>query len=267
MMIQYEFRVALVKAIKAGAYALAITARKLAEEKLVSVVLGTYNERENLSKLVPEIETILAQNDMKSEIVVVDDNSPDGTSDLVRELGSKYGNVRLLWRPSKMGPGSAHAEGYKAAKGEIVVGMDTDFSHDPNEIPRFIRKIREGYDIVLASRYIEGGKYEVNSFQTWRKMMASRVGNVLISFLSRIPAHDFTTSLRAIRREVIQNVKTESPGNSFFMEFVIKAYRNGFTITELPIVFKDRVVGKSKLKLGRQSLKMLGDLLKLCLWT
>jgi dolichol-phosphate mannosyltransferase len=246
---------------------LTIAARKLTEEKLVSVVLGTYNERENLSRLIPEIETILAQNEMKSEIVVVDDNSPDGTSDLVRELGSKYGNVRLLWRPSKLGPGSAHADGYKAAKGDIVVGMDTDFSHDPKEIPRFVRKISEGYDLVLASRYIAGGEYEVNSFQTWRKMMASRYGNVLISFLSRIPAHDFTTSLRAIQRGVIQKVETDSAGNSFFMEFVIKAYRKGFKIAELPIVFKDRVVGKSKLKLGRQSLKMLRDLLKLCLWT
>lgn len=240
--------------------------KTLSEKRLVSVVLGTYNERENLSKLVPAIETILEKNDMNGEIVVVDDNSPDGTSDLVRELGAKYGNVRLLWRPSKMGPGSAHADGYKAAKGEIVVGMDTDFSHDPNDIPKFVEKIDEGYDLVLASRYIEGGQYEVNSFQTWRKKMVSRFGNVLISFLSRIPAHDFTTSLRAIRREVIQNVETESSGNAFFMEFVVKTYRKGYKITEIPIVFKDRVVGKSKLKLGRQSLKMLTDLVRLSLW-
>jgi dolichol-phosphate mannosyltransferase len=232
---------------------------------LVSIVLGTYNERENMSKLVPVIETILAENSIRGEIVVVDDNSPDGTADLVREFGAKYGNVRLLWRPSKMGPGSAHADGYKAAKGDVVVGMDTDFSHDPNDIPRFLAKIGEGFDLVLASRYIEGGQYEVSSFQTWRKKMASKFGNVLISFLSGVPVHDFTTSLRAIRREVIQNVETESRGNSFFMEFAVKAYRKGYRTAEIPIVFKDRVAGKSKLKLGRQSLKMLGDLAKLCL--
>ena len=239
--------------------------KTLAGKRLVSVVLGTYNERENLSKLVPAIETIMEKNDMNGEIVVVDDNSPDGTSGLVRELGERFGNVRLLWRPSKMGPGSAHAEGYKAAKGDIIVGMDTDFSHDPNEIPKFVEKIDDGFDMVLASRYIEGGQYEVNSFQTWRKKMTSRFGNALISFLSRIPVHDVTTSLRAIRREVIQNVETEAAGNSFFMEFVIRAYREGYRMTEIPIIFKDRVIGKSKLKLGRQSLRMLTDLARLCL--
>ena len=93
--------------------------------------------------------------------------------------------------------------------------------------------------------------------------MASSYGNVLISFLARCPVHDFTTSFRAIRREVVLNVQTKSTGNSFFMEFIVKAYRRGYRIAELPITFKDRVVGKSKLKLGRQSLKMLLDLAKL----
>jgi len=235
-----------------------------AESKFVSVVLGTYNERENLSRLVPAIEAIFEANRLQGEIVVVDDNSPDGTSDLAKEMGTKYGNVRLLWRPEKLGPGSAHADGYKAAKGEIVVGMDTDFSHDPQDIPRFLAKMEEGFDVVQASRYIKGGRYEVNSFETWRKKMASKFGNVLIAFLSGVPIHDFTTAYRAVRRGVVENVVTESSGNSFFMEFLVKAYRNGYRLTEIPIVFKDRVVGRSKLKLGRQSLKMLVDLAKLC---
>ena len=155
------------------------------------------------------------------------------------------------------------AEGYRAAKGEIVIGMDTDFSHDPADIPRFIQKIDEGYDMVLASRYIAGGRYEVGSFQTWRKKMTSRLGNMLISFVTRVPVHDFTTSLRAVRREVIENVETESKGNSFFMEFVVKAYRKGYRMTEIPIDFKDRIVGRSKLNLRKQSTSMLIDLAKL----
>ena len=231
--------------------------------QLVSVVLGTYNERENLSKLIPIIETVFERSNITGEIIVVDDNSPDGTSELVTRLGKQYGNVRLLWRPRKMGPGSAHADGYRLAKGEIVVGMDSDFSHDPYEIPRFVQGISGGFDVVLASRYIRGGKYEVKSFQTLRKSVASRLGNVLIRILSRVPVHDFTTSLRAVRGEVIMDVETHSTGNSFFMEFVIKSYRRGYRITEIPIVFKDRVIGKSKLKLGRQSLTMLKDLLQL----
>lgn len=230
---------------------------------LVSVVLSTYNERENVSKLVPIIEGILTRSKIRGEIIVVDDNSPDGTSDLVRKLGRKYGNVRLLWRPRKMGPGSAHADGYRFAKGVIIVGMDTDFSHNPYDIPRFITKINEGYDLVVGSRYIKGGQYEVKSFQTLEKSVASRLGNILIFLLSRVPVHDFTTALRAIRREAIWGVKTESKGNSFFMEFIVKAYWKGYRTTEIPIVFRDRVIGKSKLKLGSQSFKMLADLARL----
>jgi len=213
--------------------------------------------------MVPLIERIFSRNEIRGEIVIVDDNSPDGTSDVAREFGKKYGNVRLLWRPRKLGPGSAHADGYKFALGEIIVGMDTDFSHDPHDIPRFVAKIREGYDLVVGSRYIHGGQYEVNSFETLKKSIASRLGNVLILILSRVPLHDFTTALRAIRREVIRDVKTESKGNSFFMEFIIKAYRRGYKTTELPIIFRDRVAGKSKLSLGKQSFKMIADLLKL----
>jgi len=232
-------------------------------DESVSVVLSTYNERENLSRMIPILEKVLATNGMKGEIVVVDDNSPDGTSEVAREMAKKYGNVRLLWRPGKLGPGSAHADGYKFAAGDIIVGMDTDFSHNPYDIPKFVAKVKDGFDLVLASRYVSGGLYEVGSFQTLRKSIASRLGNLLIRTLSGVPVHDFTTALRAMRREVAQKVKTESKGNSFFMEFVVRAYREGYSMTEIPIVFRDRVIGKSKLGLGRQSLKMILDLLRL----
>jgi len=162
-----------------------------------------------------------------------------------------------------LGPGSAHADGYKFAKGDIIVGMDTDFSHSPYDIPRFVAKIKDGFDIVVGSRYIDGGQYQVNSLQTLKKSIASRLGNILIRLLSAVPVHDFTTALRAIRREVVHDVETESKGNSFFMEFIIKAYREGYKMTEVPIVFRDRISGKSKLSLGGQSLKMIIDLMKL----
>ncbi len=232
---------------------------------LVSVVLSTYNERENLSKLIPLIESVLKRGGIEGEIVVVDDNSPDGTSDLVRELAKEYGNIRLLWRPGKMGPGSAHADGYKFANGSIIIGMDCDFSHNPYDIPRFVAKINDGYDLVVGSRYIRDGQYEVKSFQTLRKSIASRLGNVLMRLMTRVPLHDFTTALRAIRREVAEEVVTKSKGNSFFMEFVIKAYRRGYRTIEVPIIFRDRLVGESKLHLGRQSFTMLVDLVRLSL--
>ena len=228
---------------------------------LISIVLATYNEKENLSKFIPTIEKIFKRNKMKGEIVVVDDNSPDGTSNLSRQLNKKYHNIRLLWRPKKMGPGSAHWDGYRFAKGDIIVGMDVD-SHDPYDIPRFVNKINQGYDLVVNSRFIKGGYYEIKSFQTFEKYLASKFGNILIRFLSGVPIHDFTCSMRAVRKEVVKDVHTESKGNSFFMEFIVKAYRKGYRITEIPIKFKDRTVGKSKLKLGRQSFRMLVDLIK-----
>jgi len=230
---------------------------------LVSVVLGTYNESDNIAKLIPALESLFRDKQIDGEIVVVDDSSPDGTGDVVRRLASEYGNVRLFSRPQKLGPGSAHAEGYKHALGNVIIGMDTDFSHDPADIPRFIAKLGEGYDLVQASRYVEGGAYEVKSLQTLRKSIASRVGNILVRFVTRVPIHDFTTSYRAMRSRVVQEVVTESAGNSFFMEFIVKAYRGGFNMVEIPIVFKDRVVGKSKLKLGKQSFVMLKELMQL----
>jgi dolichol-phosphate mannosyltransferase len=231
---------------------------------MISIVLGTYNESDNMKRLIPILEDIFQLQKIDGEIVVVDDNSPDGTADIVRNFGAKYGNVKLFSRPCKLGPGSAHAEGYRHATGDIIVGMDTDFSHEPSDIPKFITKINEGFDLVLASRYIPGGKYEVKSFQTLKKSLASRSGNTLVRLLSGVPFHDFTTSFRAMRRRVVEEVNTTSAGNSFFMEFVLKAYRSGFTMTEIPIVFRDRIRGKSKLKLGKQSYIMLKELVRLC---
>jgi len=235
------------------------------KRRLISVVLATYNEKENLSKLIPIIEKIFKDEKEKLEIIVVDDNSPDGTANIARKMNKKYHNVKLLLRPRKMGPGSAHADGYRFSRGSIVIGMDVDFSHNPYDIPTFIKKIDDGYDLVVSSRYAKGGKYEIKTFQTLRKKIFSFAGNILINFLSRIPVHDFTGAFRAIRREVIDNVKTESKGNSFFIEFIIKAGKRGYKITEVPIVFKDRVTGKSKLNVEKQSFITLMDLFKFLL--
>ena len=231
----------------------------------ISVVLGTYNEAENIMKLIPLIQSVLQAEKLHGEIVVVDDSSPDGTGEIVRKIESEYDNVKLFSRPGKLGHGSAIAEGYKKATGDVIISMDTDFSHDPADIPRFIGKMDEGFDFVQASRYVPGGRYEVKSFETWKKNIASRLGNVLARTLTGVPLHDFTTSYRAVRKEVVKKVVTESVGNSFFLEFAVKAHRNGFKLAEIPIVFKDRVSGKSKLKLGKQSSNMLKELLKLSL--
>ncbi|HLC39833.1 MAG TPA: polyprenol monophosphomannose synthase [archaeon] len=236
-------------------------------KNFVSVILGTYNEKENITRLIPLIESIFRQNEIRGEIVVVDDNSPDGTSNLVRKFGRKYGNVRLLWRPKKMGHASSLIDGYKFARGDVIMTMDVDFSHDATQIPKFLNEIDKGYDLVVGSRFMRDGGYEVKSFQTFKKKTISSLGNMLIRFLSGVPVHDFTNSMRAVRRKVIDNINIESKTNSFFFEFIIKTYRKGFRIKEIPIYFKDRVAGTSKLKLGKQAFKALVDLVKFTVLT
>src|SRR3989338_8817847 len=212
-------------------------------KNFVSVILGTYKEKENITRLIPLIESIFRQNEIRGEIVVVDDNSPDGTSNLVRKFDRKYGNVRLLWRPKKMGHASSLIDGYKFARGDVIMTMDVDFSHDATQIPKFLNEIDKAYDLVVGSRFMRDGGYEVKSFQT------------------------FKNSMRAVRRKVIDNINIESKTNSFFFEFIIKTYRKGFRIKEIPIYFKDRVAGTSKLKLGKQAFKALVDLVKFTVLT
>ncbi len=229
---------------------------------MISVVLPTYNERENIVNLITHIESVLKRKGLKAEIVVVDDNSPDGTARIVRKLNKKYRNIRVFVRPKKLGIGSAHLFGYQKAKGYIVIAMDTDLSHDPEQIVNMIEKINEGYDIVAGSRHMKGSYYERKTPETRRKYIASKYGNMLTAFISGVPIHDFTNGFRAIRKDVVKNVKTESTGNSFLMEFIVKAQNKGYRVTEIPVTFKDRKFGQSKLQLEKESLKYILDLLK-----
>jgi len=233
---------------------------------MISVVLPTYNERENILKLIEHIENVVKRNKLKSEIVVVDDSSPDGTAAAVKALNKNYGNIRVLIRKKKLGVGSAHMFGYQHSNGDVIIAMDTDLSHDPEQIIAMIEKMNEGYDIVAGSRHMKGSYYERKTPETRRKYIASKYGNMLTTFLSGVPIHDFTNGFRAIRKYVVKNVETESTGNSFLMEFLVKAHKKGYRVTEIPVTFKDRKFGHSKLQLEKESLKYIRDLLKY-LWT
>lgn len=220
---------------------------------MISVVIPTYNEKENIGILIDKIEDVLIKNGLKGEVVVVDDNSPDGTGDVVKGRNSKYKNVRLIVR-NERGVGTAHYLGYKKASGDIIIAMDSDLSHDPTQIPEFIKKIGEGYDIVIGSRHISGSRYEKAAKKTFLKYLTSKIGNILTTNISGVKIHDFTNGYRAIRKEVIDQASyPDSTGNAFLMEFIVKAHKRGFRVTEIPATFKDRVAGKSKLKLGRQA--------------
>ncbi len=209
---------------------------------MISVVIPTYNEKENIKRLIPAIFKQVRN----AEVIVVDDNSPDGTADEVRKLSENF-RVRLISRRTKLGLGSAYKTGFKVAKGSIVFQMDADFSHDPKFLRKFIAKISNGCDVVIGSRYIKGGK--IVGWGVYRKLV-SRVANFFASILLRMPVSEVTTGYRAYRKKIFKKINLnsiKSDGYSFQLEILCKLYKAGAKISEVPIVFVDRKVGKSKL--------------------
>jgi len=208
----------------------------------LSIVLPTYNEKENIVRLIPEIAKNLKK--IKYEIVVVDDNSPDGTAEAAEKM-KKY-NVRVVKRDKKMGIGSAYKAGFDNAAGSIVITMDADLSHNPKYIPDLVKKIRESYDIVVGSRYVRGGGIVGWG---WNRKAISRIANSITHFFLGVKISDVTSGYRAYRKELLERMpldKIKSSGYSYLLETIFYAVRYG-KISEVPIVFEDRKAGASKL--------------------
>ncbi len=213
------------------------------------VVIPTYNERDNIEKLIQEIHRHVPE----ADILVVDDNSPDGTWKLVEEISRRDPRVHLIRRPGKMGLGTAYVEGFRWAleRGyDVIVQMDADFSHSPEDIPRLIREIEKGADFVVGSRY-KNGVNVVN----WplKRLMISYFANVYARFMTGVPIRDLTGGFKAWRREVLESIdldRIRSNGYSFQIEMNFKAYRKGFKPSEIPIIFYERRSGKSKFSKG-----------------
>jgi len=209
----------------------------------VSIVIPTYNERENIERLLPEIFKIF-----DGDVIVVDDNSPDGTADAVEGLKRKF-PITLVRRQEKGGIGSAYITGFRKALGQgadVIMEMDADFSHSPEEIPNFIREMKN-YDLVLGSRYIKGGRIENWNFI---RRMISKGGNYIARIFLGLDIRDITTGYRAYRREVLEGIDLagiKSDGYAFQAEMLFRARERGFRIKEVPITFRDRAHGKSKL--------------------
>ena len=212
----------------------------------ILVIIPTYNERQNIGRLIPEV---LAQ-DPRLDILVVDDNSPDGTAAVVRAM-MEGGEPRLqiMERPGKMGLGSAYVAGFKYALDhnyDAVLQMDADLSHDPKEIPNFLSRMEE-FDIVQGSRYITG----VNVVN-WpmRRLLLSYFANFYTRTITGMPVMDSTGGFRLLKRKVIETIELDrikSNGYSFQIEMIFKGYKKGFRIKEIPIIFVDRQMGKSKM--------------------
>jgi dolichol-phosphate mannosyltransferase len=211
-----------------------------------AVVLPTYNERENLANLV----TQLLASSVEADVVVVDDNSPDGTGRLADDLAARDVRVHVIHRPGKLGLGTAYIAGFQyalAAGAEHVVTMDADFSHHPRYVPAVVA-LTERYHVGIGSRYVPGGGVS----QDWgtRRRVLSQGANLFARTALGLKARDCTAGFRCYRREVLQSIELErifSNGYSFLIEMMYRCQRLGYTFGETPILFENRQQGASKI--------------------
>ena len=220
----------------------------------ICVVTPTYNEKENLAELA---EKVFALGIPNLEMVVVDDNSPDGTGKLTEELGKKY-PIKLIRREKKMGLGTAYALAFKKIlaqpfdsaqdKPDFIIQMDADLSHDPALIPKFLEHIKS-HNLVLGSRYIAGGAIKNWDFT---RQLVSRWGNFYARTVLGLPYQDLTGGFKCWRREILEKMdlgSLSSVGYNFQIETTHKAHTAGYKILEIPISFTERKQGKSKMNL------------------
>jgi len=217
---------------------------------IYSVILPTYNERENLPIITQLLHDAFSEEEIDYEIVVVDDSSPDNTLDVATRLQQVFGedHFRIVSRPGKLGLGSAYSAGLKASKGDRVILMDADLSHDPEHIPQMIRVMEsEKVDIVSGTRYKSGGG--VAGWDTFRKLTSCGANFLATFLLSTGGASDLTGSFRLYERSAIELILPQvgSKGYAFQMEILVRAHSAGLKIGEVPIAFVDRIYGESKL--------------------
>jgi dolichol-phosphate mannosyltransferase len=232
----------------------------VAQDERALVIIPTYNEKENIR---PIIELVLSQA-ANLELLVVDDNSPDGTAAIVKEMAQADPRVHLLSRAGKLGLGTAYIAGFKwgLAQGYAhLIEMDADFSHDPREIPNMLKAIQQA-DLVLGSRYIDGVRV-VN----WplSRLFLSKGASYYVRIITGLPIHDPTGGFKCFRRKVLETIKLDevrSNGYAFQIEMTHKAWMMGFRVREIPITFADRYAGQSKMSghIVREALWMVWSL-------
>ena len=224
------------------------------------IIIPTYNEMDNISRLIPD----LLERYENLDILVVDDNSPDGTGNYVEDLSKQNPRIKIIKRSRKQGLGTAYIAGFKYAiqhEYEYIFEMDADFSHDPKEIKNFL-EAAEKYDLVLGSRYVKG----VNVIN-WpmRRLLLSYFANKYTRFITGMPIQDATGGFKCFRRKVLEAINLDqigSNGYAFQIEMTFKAWKKGFKVGEIPIVFVDRMKGTSKMskKIVREAIFMVWKL-------
>ncbi|GCE13593.1 polyprenol monophosphomannose synthase [Tengunoibacter tsumagoiensis] len=211
------------------------------------IIIPTYNEYENLPLLLDGIFSYVQDTD--TDVLIVDDNSPDGTGQLADQLHEQNPRVSVMHRTGKLGLGTAYIAGFKYAIShgyDAAFEMDADFSHDPKYLPDFLREIQHA-DLVIGSRYIPGG--DTPNWSLSRRIISGG-GNIYTRAMLGLPIHDCTAGYRCYRREVLENLDldtVQAQGYAFQVEMTNRVVKLGYKIVETPIVFMDRRVGKSKM--------------------
>jgi dolichol-phosphate mannosyltransferase len=212
-----------------------------------TICLPTYNERENLGPMIAALAAVLRVGD---RVLVIDDNSPDGTGAIADELAEAHSFVAVLHRERKEGLGRAYIDGFQHVLGgdaELVLEMDCDFSHDPQDVPRLIAAAEAGADLVLGSRYVPGG-----GVRNWglARQLISRGGSLYTALFLRMGVKDPTGGFKCFRRAVLEGLDLEAitpRGYAFQIETTYRVKRAGFQVVEIPITFADREAGESKM--------------------
>ena len=234
----------------------------------VSFVIPTKNEHGNIDRLIQKINEITSKYNILNEILIIDDNSNDGTIEDVKNLMKFQNNIQLIQRknfsnifpkfPKKwkyLGIGSAHKIGYNLAKGDLIISMDADLSHPPEKITNMINLINSGHDICVGSRYVRGGGSDKNILN----QVISRFGSLYLSLFLGIKINDLSNGFRVIRKKIWEKIKNNhyTNDNNFLIESLYYAHKNGAKITESPIFFKEREIGESKTPLIKETLKAI----------
>ena len=230
----------------------------LAAGRDVWVVLPTYNERENVERIANAILASLPE----ASLLIVDDSSPDGTGELADAIAAREARVSVLHRPDKQGLGVAYRDAFRwvleRPDARAVVQMDADFSHDPADLPRLLAPLMGNADLVLGTRYMRGGS---TVGWPWYRRLISRGGTLFARTVLLLPYRDLTGGFKAWRRELLESIRlreTSGSGYGFQVETTWWAHRRGASIVQVPIVFRERTVGASKMTGG-----IVGEAMKL----
>lgn len=225
----------------------------------ISIVIPTYNERENIAPLLKQWESVVEKRQEKLEIIVVDDNSPDGTADAVRVFSAEFEYLRVIKSESRKGISAAWVCGCEQSRGEYIGFMDADLCHRPSDFMQLYDKCRsENIDMVIGSRYLESS--QGMGSKSLAAILASHIAQILIRMLFRIALSDATHSFRIFKKDLVNQIipNIGGKGNSWLMEFSLMVVHLGYSVSEHPISYGTRTFGKTKLNLGKEGFR--------CLW-